>query len=160
MFTTFTFVNYDSNKTKTCTPTSIHFHNHHMMFVLSYTVVYHLIYHYFACYNIVPSCVSNTRVDDCNGISSSPPPIPVVSSCKFGLYANVWIDAHHKHDSNQVITSIMNVICNVKQWKGSLPQTLRIQADNTTRENKNIYMFAMCAALIGLGFFKEVHLVF
>jgi hypothetical protein len=31
-----------------------------------------------------------------------------------GLYADVWIDAHHKHDSNQVITSIMHVIADVR----------------------------------------------
>jgi len=77
-----------------------------------------------------------------------------------GLYADVWIDAHYKYNSNQVITSVMNVICDVKQRKGSLPPTLRIQADNTTRENKNIYLLAMCAALARLGFFKEVHLCF
>ena len=71
----------------------------------------------------------------------------------------MWIDAHHKHDSNQVITSVMNAICDVKQRKGFIPPTLRIQAD-TTRENKNIYIFAMCASLVGLGFFQEVHLCF
>ena len=72
---------------------------------------------------------------------------------EIGLYENVWINAHHKHDSNQVITSVMNVICDVKRRKGFLPSTLRIQVDNTTRKNKNIYMFAMCATLVGLGFF-------
>ena len=77
-----------------------------------------------------------------------------------GLYADVWIDAHHKHDSNQVITTVMHVIADVKKRKGKLAPTLRIQADNTTRENKNIYMFAMCASLVGLGFFKEVQLCF
>ena len=30
-----------------------------------------------------------------------------------GLYLDVWIDSHHKHDSNQVITSIMHVIDDV-----------------------------------------------
>ena len=35
-----------------------------------------------------------------------------------GLYVDEWVDAHHKHDSNQVISSVMNVICNVKQRKG------------------------------------------
>ena len=70
-----------------------------------------------------------------------------------GLYADVWIDAYHKHDSNQVITSIMHVIANVRQRKGRLPLTLRIQADNCTWENKNIYMFALCATLVGLGYF-------
>ena len=41
-----------------------------------------------------------------------------------------------------------------------MPPTLLIQADNCTRENKNIYMFALCASLVGLGFFQEVALSF
>ena len=41
-----------------------------------------------------------------------------------------------------------------------MPPTLRIQADNCTRKNKNIYMFALCATLVGLGFFQEVELSF
>jgi hypothetical protein len=43
-----------------------------------------------------------------------------------GLYADVWIDAHHKHDSNQVITSVMHVIADVRRRKGRLPPTLQI----------------------------------
>ena len=31
-----------------------------------------------------------------------------------GLYTDVWIDAHHKHDSNQVITTLMHVIDGVR----------------------------------------------
>jgi hypothetical protein len=77
-----------------------------------------------------------------------------------GLYADVWIDAHHKHDSNQVITMVMHVIADVRRRKGQLPLTLRIHADNTTHENKNIYMFALCAVLVGLGYFQEVQLGF
>jgi hypothetical protein len=77
-----------------------------------------------------------------------------------GLYADVWIDAHHKHNSNQVIMSIMHVIADVRRRKGRLPPTLRIQADNTTRENKNIYMFVLCAALVGLGYFRRYNYVF
>ena len=47
------------------------------------------------------------------------------------LYLDVWIDLHHKHDSNQVITSIMNVINDVRDRHGGLlPPMLRIQADN------------------------------
>ena len=30
-----------------------------------------------------------------------------------GLYSDVWIDSHHKHDKNQVITSIMHVIAHI-----------------------------------------------
>lgn len=77
-----------------------------------------------------------------------------------GLYADVWIDAHHKHDSNQVVTTVMHVINDVKRRKGRVPPTLRIQADNCTRENKNVYMFALCASLVGLGIFQEVQLCF
>ena len=77
------------------------------------------------------------------------------------LYSDVWIDSHHKHDSNQVITSIMNVINDVKdRCGGLLPPVLCIQADNCGRENKNQYMFALCAALVGLGYFAEVYLSF
>ena len=31
-----------------------------------------------------------------------------------GLYCHIWMDSHHKHDSNQVVTSIMKVLCDVK----------------------------------------------
>ena len=77
-----------------------------------------------------------------------------------GFYADVWIDAHHKHDSNQVITLVMHVIVDVRRRKGRLPSTLQIHVDNCKRENKNIYMFALCAALVGLGYFQEVQLCF
>ena len=77
-----------------------------------------------------------------------------------GLYCDVWFGAHHKHDSNQVVSTLLYVIGDVLRRKGFLPPTLRIQADNCTRENKNIYMFALCASLVGLGFFQEVELSF
>jgi hypothetical protein len=41
-----------------------------------------------------------------------------------GLYCHVWIDAHHKHDSNQVVTSIMKVLQDVKRRKNRLPPYL------------------------------------
>ena len=54
-----------------------------------------------------------------------------------GLYSDVWIDSHHKHDSNQVVTSIMHVIDDVRTRRGGkLLLVLRIQADNCRRENK------------------------
>jgi hypothetical protein len=70
------------------------------------------------------------------------------------------MDAYHKHDSNQVITTVMHMNANVRRKKGRLPLALRIQADNTTRENKNIYMFALCIVLVVLGYFQEVQLCF
>ena len=78
-----------------------------------------------------------------------------------GLYSDVWIDSHHKYDSNQVVTSIMHVIDDVQTRRGGkLPPILRIQADNCSRETKNQYMFAFCAILIGLRHFAEVFLSF
>jgi hypothetical protein len=46
----------------------------------------------------------------------------------------------------------------VRQWK--LPLVLQIQANNCGRENKNIYMFGLCAALVAQRYFKEVQLPF
>ena len=40
--------------------------------------------------------------------------------CGEGLCSDVWIDSHHKHDSNQVITSIMNVINDIRDHRGGL----------------------------------------
>ena len=58
------------------------------------------------------------------------------------------------------MSTLLYVIGDVLRRKGFLPPTLRIQTDNCTRENKNIYMFALCATLVGLGFFQEVELSF
>ena len=74
------------------------------------------------------------------------------------LYTHLWFDAHHAHDSNQVVTSLAKVLGDVRSRKGSLPPVLRIQADNCGRKNKNKYMFAYCASLVALGYFREVRL--
>ena len=76
------------------------------------------------------------------------------------LYTHLWFDAHHAHDNNQVVTSLAKVLDDVRSRKGSLPPVLRIQADNYGRENKNKYMFAYCASLVALGYFREVRLSF
>ena len=55
----------------------------------------------------------------------------------------------------------MNVINDIRDRHGGLlPPVLRIQADNCSQENKNQYMFAFYAALIGLGYFAKVYLSF
>ena len=55
-----------------------------------------------------------------------------------GLYLDVWIDSHHKHDNNQVVTSIIHIIDDVQTYHGGkLPPVLRIQAHDCRRENKN-----------------------
>lgn len=51
-----------------------------------------------------------------------------------GLYPNVWLVANHKHDSNEVVTSLIHVITDVKRRRWMLSPTLRSQAGNTTRE--------------------------
>ena len=76
------------------------------------------------------------------------------------LYCHVWVDAHHKHDSNQVVTSIVKVLGDVKIRRGTLQPTLRTQTDNCLRENKNKNMFVFCACLVALGHFQEVQLSF
>ena len=77
------------------------------------------------------------------------------------LYTDIWIDAHHKHDSNQVVTSIMHVLQDVCNWRGNiLPPKLCIQAENYGKENQNQYMFALCATLVVFKYFAEVHLSF
>ena len=76
------------------------------------------------------------------------------------LYCHIWLDAHHEHDSNQVVTSIVHVLGDVRSRQGTLPPTLRIQADNCSREHKNKYMFGFCATLVALGHFWEVQLSF
>ena len=44
-----------------------------------------------------------------------------------GLYTDVWIDMYHKHDSNQVVTSIMYVLQDVCNRRGNiLPSKLHI----------------------------------
>jgi hypothetical protein len=78
----------------------------------------------------------------------------------WGLCCDLWIDAHHKHDSNQVVTSIMRVFRHVHIARGALPPILCIQADNCGRENKNKYLLGLCATLVGLGYFEEVRVGF
>ena len=76
------------------------------------------------------------------------------------LYTHLWFDVHHAHDNNQVVMSLAKVLDDVRSRKGSLPPVLRIQADNCGRENKNKYMFAYCASLVTLGYFREVRISF
>ena len=78
----------------------------------------------------------------------------------WGLCCDLWIDAHHKHDSNQVETSIMRVLRHMHITRTALPPILCIHADNCGRENKNKYLLGLCATLVGLGYFEEVQVGF
>jgi hypothetical protein len=77
-----------------------------------------------------------------------------------GLYADVWIDAHHKHDSNQVITSVIHVIADVRRRKGRLPPTLRIQL-TTVHGRTRIYTCSLFVQLLwGWGTSRRYNYVF
>jgi hypothetical protein len=54
------------------------------------------------------------------------------------------------------VTSIMGVLHAVHSARDILPPILCIQADNCVRENKNKFLFGLCAALVGLGYSEEV----
>jgi hypothetical protein len=41
-----------------------------------------------------------------------------------GLYANIWFNAQHLHDSNQVVISIMHAIGDIRARRGKLPLLL------------------------------------
>ena len=75
----------------------------------------------------------------------------------WGLCCDLWINAHHMHDSNQVVTSMMRVLNYVHNERGDLPLILCIQADNYRWKNKNKYFFSLCTTLVGL---KEVRIGF
>ena len=77
-----------------------------------------------------------------------------------GLYLDVWIDSPHKHDNNQVVTSIMHVIDDVRTCRsGKLPHVLGIQVDNCGRKKKPVHVCILyCTCWIEV--FYEVYLSF
>jgi hypothetical protein len=54
----------------------------------------------------------------------------------------------------------MGVLNAVHSARGTLPPILCIQANNCARENKNKFLFGLCATLVGLGYFEEVRVGF
>jgi hypothetical protein len=54
----------------------------------------------------------------------------------------------------------MGVLHAVHSARGSLPLILYIQANNCAWENKNKFLFGLCATLVGLGYFEEVRVGF
>ena len=59
------------------------------------------------------------------------------------------------HDSNLTATLLIKALVKFMEDR-SLPDTLYIQMDNTSRENKNKYVLGFCAALVQLQIFKKV----
>ena len=60
------------------------------------------------------------------------------------------------HDSNVTISLIMEVLAQVNQTSGSLPDNLHIQIDNTTAANKTKVVMAWGQLLVQSGIFKSV----
>lgn len=60
------------------------------------------------------------------------------------------------HDSNLTIAVLLNVLLQLRSKFQSLPETLYLQLDNTSRENKNKYVLAFLALLLQLKIFKKV----
>ena len=76
------------------------------------------------------------------------------TSC--GKLAYAFIDLlQWAHDSNLTITLLVRVLIDYAQ-SHPLPETLYIQMDNASRENKNKYVLSFCAILVELRIFKKV----
>ena len=74
-----------------------------------------------------------------------------------GKNAYVFIDTYQwPHDSN--LTG--NILLQLLERNTPLPPTLYLQLDNCFRENKNRFIFGLCAILITLRIFKKVSTVY
>ena len=62
----------------------------------------------------------------------------------------------HNH-ANMTITIIHHVLTH---WSGNLPQVLYLQLDNTSRENKNQFVFGYISMLVELRIFQKVKVGF
>ena len=72
-----------------------------------------------------------------------------------GKLAYTFVDLlQWAHDSNLTITLLIRVLMDYAS--NPLPETLYIQMDNTSRENKNKYVLSFCAILVELQIFKKV----
>lgn len=76
-----------------------------------------------------------------------------------GKIAYAFVDLlQYPHDSNLTISILLKVIHSYVGLRGTLPETLYLQMDNTCRENKNKYVLGFCAMLVNLRIFKKVFL--
>lgn len=63
------------------------------------------------------------------------------------------------HDTNLSLSCLLKILAQESQ-DGTLPATLYVQLDNTTRENKNKYFLGMMAYLVKKGYLEEVYISF
>ena len=64
------------------------------------------------------------------------------------------------HDSNLMLTVLLDAIQRRLQQRSYFPSKLFIQLDNTCRENKNQFVLTFLAVVVQLGLFKEVQVGF
>jgi hypothetical protein len=76
-----------------------------------------------------------------------------------GLAAYMFMP-HTKHDATFTIHCIMQTLQKVEQKRGWLARELRLQLDNTTRENKNYIMVAFAFILVHFNVYKKVKIGF
>lgn len=73
-----------------------------------------------------------------------------------GKLAFAYVDfIQWPHDSNLTISLLLKVLSSYIE-KHPLPETLYIQMDNTSRENKNKFVLSFCAVLVQLRIFRKV----
>ena len=73
-----------------------------------------------------------------------------------GKLAYAYVDlVQWPHDSNMTLTLLLRSLYQYQQAH-TLPETLYLQMDNTSRENKNRFVLTCCAALVQLKIFKKV----
>ncbi len=73
--------------------------------------------------------------------------------CPHGKLAYCFLDMlQYPHDSNMTIHVLLSVLKEMEK----LPPVLNLQLDNTSRENKNRYVFGFCAHLVAKKIFRKV----
>src|SRR5688572_25110101 len=65
-----------------------------------------------------------------------------------------------KHGANVVIECLHRILLDMAANKKEIPETLYLQLDNTTKQNKNQYIIGYAACLVSWGLFQRVLISF
>ena len=76
-----------------------------------------------------------------------------------GAYA-FTIPDHEKQGHNATIQVLQHILEDLKRKGGSLPPVLKLQLDNTTKQNKGQFLYGYLAMLVEFGVFREVEVSF
>jgi hypothetical protein len=76
----------------------------------------------------------------------------------FGFYG-YWSLPERAASSNLTLTALCRIIRDVSE-RGTLPNKLQIQMDNTAKDNKNHYLLGFCSMLIAERLFETVEVFF